>query len=401
MKKYILASFVFILSLILLGFNVNSASAANCAPGDLFNTATGQSCDTIPAANDCAVGDLFSSLTGKPCASSQQDTSSLEKKATILSNISFKRELIIGSKGSDVKEFQQILKDAGYYLGKIDGNYGKRTARAIREFQDDNEISITGKVDANTFAKIKEVDIVDTDTPESIRLEKLKVVEGNNSMLPSTPFPSTSEPIPILSTPEPYTTSGFVSEQVKCVFNGSKTNQSCYTTNRDGKQFTFNGIETVVGTVYGYSGETLTWKSSCGGYAYTTMDEQVEYAKFSCTSISPPPSSITVLSPNGGESIVLGNTYFISWSSSNMSEGDSVRIELYKNGVYQDQIAFNQPVNGTYTWIPSGKILTGSDYKIRIVKAYDNSNSIFDESDSYFSIVSGINNSQPPVITSI
>ncbi|OGI67801.1 hypothetical protein A3A05_03605 [Candidatus Nomurabacteria bacterium RIFCSPLOWO2_01_FULL_41_12] len=399
MKKYILASFVFILSLILLGFNVNSASAANCAPGDLFNTATGQSCDTIPAANDCAVGDLFSSLTGKPCNISQ-DNSSLQKKAATSSNTSSQRELTLGLKGSDVKELQQILKDAGYYLGKIDGNYGKRTARAIREFQDDNEISVTGKVDANTFAKIKEVDIVNIDTSENIRLEKLKVIEDNNPMLPSTPFPSTSKPIPILSTPEP-TTSGFISEQVKCVFNGSKTNQSCYTTNRDGKQFTFYGIETVVGTVSGYNGEMLTWKSSCGGYAYTTMDGQNKYANFSCATVSPLLSSITVLSPNGGESIVLGSTYFISWSSSNMSEGDSVRIELYKNGVYQEQIAFNQPVFGTYNWIPSGKILTGADYKIRIVKAYDNSNSIFDESDSYFSIVSGINNSQPPVITSI
>ena len=97
---------------------------------------------------------------------------------------------------------------------------------------------------------------------------------------------------------------------MKCIFDGSRTNQSCYTTNRDGKQYTFSGIETARGTVYGYRGETLTWKSSCEESAYTTMDGESEYAKFKCTNNS---SSITILSPNGGETWQKGTTYTIKW----------------------------------------------------------------------------------------
>ncbi len=59
--------FIFILSFILLGFNVNSVSAANCAPGELFNTTTGQACDTTTTVVECPTGDLFSSVTGQPC----------------------------------------------------------------------------------------------------------------------------------------------------------------------------------------------------------------------------------------------------------------------------------------------------------------------------------------------
>lgn len=112
-------------------------------------------------------------------------------------------------------------------------------------------------------------------------------------------------------------------------------------------------------------------------------------------------SLITVLSPNGGENIIIGKTYTISWKSYNLALGDSVRIDLYKNGIYQNQIAFNQPVNGKYSWTPSinGKILTGSGYKIRITKSYDTSNSVYDESNNYFTLTT--TNNSIPVISGI
>ena len=43
MKKYMLFMFVFVL----LTFNLNTTSAANCAPGDLFSSVTGQACGKI------------------------------------------------------------------------------------------------------------------------------------------------------------------------------------------------------------------------------------------------------------------------------------------------------------------------------------------------------------------
>ncbi|HLC62537.1 MAG TPA: hypothetical protein VJI52_05980 [Candidatus Nanoarchaeia archaeon] len=75
-----------------------------------------------------------------------------------------------------------------------------------------------------------------------------------------------------------------ISEQVKCVFSGSNTTQSCYATNRDGKFYTFSGVGTAGGVVSGYRGETLTWKSSCSTdkLPITTMDGKAEYAAFDC-----------------------------------------------------------------------------------------------------------------------
>lgn len=68
-----------------------------------------------------------------------------------------------------------------------------------------------------------------------------------------------------------------VSEQVKCIFSDSTAMQKCYS----GKG-SCEGTESCVVDVTGTKGEQVTWKSTCGGYAYTTMDGQSEYAKFAC-----------------------------------------------------------------------------------------------------------------------
>ena len=68
-----------------------------------------------------------------------------------------------------------------------------------------------------------------------------------------------------------------VKEQVKCVFQGSTAEQKCYS-----EKGSCSGKETCTVDVKGYKGEQVTWKSSCGGYAYTTMDGQSEYAYFAC-----------------------------------------------------------------------------------------------------------------------
>jgi N-acetyl-anhydromuramyl-L-alanine amidase AmpD len=62
-----------------------------------------------------------------------------------------------GSKGEQVKTLQRILKSYGYQLGNnnpYDGNFGKLTDAAVREFQADNNLPITGDVDEQTWAKL-------------------------------------------------------------------------------------------------------------------------------------------------------------------------------------------------------------------------------------------------------
>lgn len=145
MKKYTVVLFAVTLLITFIGFNINSANAANCAPGDLFNTTTGQPCDTTTIV-ECTTGDLYSGATGERCTMWRD-------------NVSPSRLLEIGSRGEDVRVIQQILKDQNYSLGIVDGVYGPRTERAVRKFQEDNYLIVTGKVDADTLAKLNAVRI--------------------------------------------------------------------------------------------------------------------------------------------------------------------------------------------------------------------------------------------------
>jgi peptidoglycan hydrolase-like protein with peptidoglycan-binding domain len=53
-----------------------------------------------------------------------------------------------------VRAAQQALKDKGYYSGKIDGIPGPQTRSALREFQGDNELKETGKINDETAKKL-------------------------------------------------------------------------------------------------------------------------------------------------------------------------------------------------------------------------------------------------------
>ena len=55
----------------------------------------------------------------------------------------------------DTQSIQTALKNAGFYTGKIDGNLGPQTKRAIRNFQAKNSLSIDGKVGPKTWEKLQ------------------------------------------------------------------------------------------------------------------------------------------------------------------------------------------------------------------------------------------------------
>jgi hypothetical protein len=94
--------------------------------------------------------------------------------------------------------------------------------------------------------------------------------------------------------------------------------------------------------------------------------------------------SITVTSPNGGESWIRGTTPTITWTSSG-STGSSVKIELLKAGVLSQTIASSTPNDGSFTgWIVPSTSATGTDYRIRITST--SSAAITDSSNNYFAI---------------
>jgi len=92
---------------------------------------------------------------------------------------------------------------------------------------------------------------------------------------------SKTNPTPI-GTPV-VTTPVIIKEQVKCVFKNAATPQKCYTA-EDSPQFYCSEGGTCLVDVTGNKGEKLTWKSSCGGYAYTITDGENEYVEFNCVS---------------------------------------------------------------------------------------------------------------------
>lgn len=60
-----------------------------------------------------------------------------------------------GDSGSDVRELQRLLKKRGYYTGSIDGQYGRGTERAVRNFQDDANLTVDGKAGEKTLAALR------------------------------------------------------------------------------------------------------------------------------------------------------------------------------------------------------------------------------------------------------
>ena len=60
--------------------------------------------------------------------------------------------LKIGDKNSDaVRAMQRRLKDLGYYIGAIDGDFGASTEAAVRSFQSTNRLNVDGKAGDTTL----------------------------------------------------------------------------------------------------------------------------------------------------------------------------------------------------------------------------------------------------------
>ena len=61
-----------------------------------------------------------------------------------------------GSTGEEVKQIQTKLKNWGYYKGNIDGIYGSKTVKAVKDFQNKNGLEVDGNIGPITLAKMEE-----------------------------------------------------------------------------------------------------------------------------------------------------------------------------------------------------------------------------------------------------
>ena len=101
---------------------------------------------------------------------------------------------------------------------------------------------------------------------------------------------------------------------------------------------------------------------------------------------------ITVISPNGGEQWVKGGTYEIKWESEGV-ENVYIDVVSYELPSIARTIVSSIPASiGSFSWKIGDKwpdIATGDKYKIRVY-AFPFNTTVYDRSDGYFSIVTGI-----------
>ena len=76
---------------------------------------------------------------------------------------------------STVRNAQEQLKNDGYYSGTVDGVEGPMTHAAIRKYQGDNNLTVNGRLDRETRAKLG----LQTNTGEANR------AENNNNNMPA------------------------------------------------------------------------------------------------------------------------------------------------------------------------------------------------------------------------
>jgi peptidoglycan hydrolase-like protein with peptidoglycan-binding domain len=118
-------------------------------------------------------------------------------------------------------------------------------------------------------------------------------------------------------------------------------------------------------------------------------NSNITYLNYTATGTTQP--SITVLSPNGGETLIAGNPYTIRWNASNFPSNATAHIVLRTLfGIPDTNIGLAASTVGNYTWqIPANS--TPGQYEIAVYQAdltgAIGPNGVKDKSDAPFNIV--------------
>ena len=160
----------------------------------------------------------------------------------------------------------------------------------------------------------------------------------------------------------------------------------------------FDENKLIVGQLHGGSGEcgngtdyygkiSTSWTG--GGTSTTRLSNWLDPNGTGQTSISGTyngenggdPAEVTLLSPNGGESLEAGGSYTITWDD---NFDDNISLKLYKGGVFATTLESSTQSDGSYTWNIPSDIEERNDYKIKITNL--GQSTVYDYSDAYFSI---------------
>lgn len=101
-----------------------------------------------------------------------------------------------------------------------------------------------------------------------------------------------------------------------------------------------------------------------------------------------PVPNLTVTAPNGGETLLVGQRYPITWTSTH----NFSRIDIYYLSVagYSAGIATYVPDTGTYDWtVDVSQVPSDTQFKIGMVGT-SGTTTVFEKSDNYFTVVTPI-----------
>lgn len=78
--------------------------------------------------------------------------------------------------------------------------------------------------------------------------------------------------------------------------------------------------------------------------------------------------ALRLTSPNGGQSLVQGSTYAVTWQSANLP-GALIGIELYNGAARAATLSAGAPDTGRFSWKVSYALAPGASYRVRIFTA--------------------------------
>lgn len=132
----------------------------------------------------------------------------------------------------------------------------------------------------------------------------------------------------------------------------------------------------------------LASKLGFGNESVSYLDFIFVRAKDEISSLDQNNKGITVLSPNGNDVLDIGALIAITWNSYNV--GGAIKIELSRDGGNSfELIADNQPNVSFYNWTVTGPVTFEALIKISSTE----DSTVYDLSDNYFSIGSGVQTS--------
>ena len=188
-------------------------------------------------------------------------------------------------------------------------------------------------------------------------------------------------------------------EQVKCVFNGAIAEQKCYgyapspTIGSDPIYYSCTGVGTCVVIVNGKQNTPITWGSSCGGSANTTIDGNNEYANFNCpvttqsSATSPFSVDLKVNGSDGPITVFRGSDTLLTWNATEPSQC-AVTISRLSNVNWYDGDLENPNKTGSHQ---TGPINESIKYTISCV---DSSSTVKRED----SIVINVDEKKPDLV---